>query len=94
MIEDLRFYDEQDGWIECAIKDSVMYISVHCKTEDGKYSREILRKLIAFGYVFGTVRTELRYNYLVDFYSKHFDVTDLGSNIYEIKRRRDGRNSK
>ncbi len=79
----VKFYDKQDGWIECGIKYNIMYVSAHC--EGDKYSRPMLRKLLEFGRLFGVARTQLRFDYLVKFYSKHFNVTPLGDDMYEIR---------
>ncbi len=85
MTESFRFYDEPEGWIECETMSDCMVISAHVY-DDGKYSRAMMRKFIEFGNAVGVVRTELRYNYLVKWFSKHFKVTHLGEHIYEIRK--------
>ena len=74
----VRVYDKPDGWVEYIKIDGVVYGSAH--SYNGKYS--ILNNVKKFG----EIVTELRYNYLLKFYKKHFTVTYIINNLYIIEK--------
>lgn len=79
----IRWYDEDDGWIDYINIDGVIYGSAHAV--NNKYSRSLLRSLLKGIKHYGTIVTELRYNYLVKFYSRHFKVTHIDKNFYKVE---------
>ena len=84
MTDTFRFYDEPEGWVECETIDGGLIVSAHVYN-DGKYSRAMMRKFIKIVDAVDIVITELRYNYLVEWFSKHFKITHRGEHIYEIR---------
>ena len=76
-------YDEVDGMVQHAIYNGYCIVTAHTNT--GKYSIGMLRVFIEMVDFYGIVITELKYKYLVDFYSKHSEVTKIEDNIYVIK---------
>lgn len=83
MKEFIRVYDDESGYVDVGIQDRVVYVSAHCNGD--KYSNGMMRKFKEVAKLFGKARTQLSYNYLVDFYSKHFDLELLYDDVYEIR---------
>ena len=75
-------YDKPDGWVAYIEIDEVIYANAH--TTSGRYTIGILRALKRILSKKGRIVTELVYNYLIDFYSKHYKVTSIGNNFYIV----------
>ncbi len=82
----IRFYDGVEGWMECGIAHNKVYISSHCY-DDGKFSKPMFRLFMQFMELFIEVRAELKYNYLVDFFKKHYEVENLIDTVYIIRKK-------
>lgn len=82
-----RWYDEPDGWIEWIEKDGIIYGSAHAT--GNKYSRAMLRELKkGINLIIrkkAVLITELRYNYLIKFYSRHWKIIKLQEHFYKIE---------
>lgn len=79
----VRLYDESDGYVEYIIKDDVIYGTAHSNNKT--YSKGMLRAIKKGIAIKGKIVTELRYNYLIAFYSRHYELTLIKDNYYEVK---------
>lgn len=77
-------YDKPDGWVAYTEHEEVIHATAH--SYENKYSVGMLRALKRVLDIKDILVTELVYNYLVDFYSKHYKVTHLGQNYYKVEK--------
>jgi hypothetical protein len=80
-----RSYEKDGDWVEWAEDNGIIIISAH--SANNKYSIGMLREMIRIFNKKGELYTELRYNYLVSFYDKHYKLTHLGNNYYKLSRK-------
>jgi len=82
-MEIIRTYETDLEWCEYVIVNNIVIASAH--TDNKVYSRRLMREMKLILAIKGEILTELSYNYLIEFYSKHFELTSLGENIFKIK---------
>tara|TARA_R110000851_G_scaffold268625_1_gene421365 strand:+ start:904 stop:1161 length:258 start_codon:yes stop_codon:yes gene_type:complete len=81
----IRIYNKPDGYVEYVYKNNIVCANAHSNI--GKYTIGMMRAMLDVLRIKGKVTTQLRYNYLIDFYKKHFEVTYLSEEFYIIRER-------
>jgi len=82
-METIRTYETDEEWCEYIEHDKMIFASAH--TSKKTYSRRLMKEMKLILAIKGEIVTELSYNYLIKFYSRHFDIESLGNNFYKIK---------
>ena len=80
-------YKTDTEWIGYLVVDNCTILSAH--TNNNKYGIKMLKKLLETFNMFNEVVTVLPYEYLVCFFSKHYEVIciDLENKLYIIRKR-------
>lgn len=79
----IQVYRENDGYVEyCKFEDR---IHANAHSYKNKYSIGMLRALKQVLAINKVLLCSLPHKYLVDFYSKHYEVTSLGRGYYQVK---------
>jgi len=82
-MEIIRTYETDVEWCEYVIVQNIVIMSAH--SDNKTYSRQLWREMKQIMAIKGEIVTELSYNYLIEFFSKHYEVIELGKNIFKIK---------
>lgn len=77
--------DSENGWVEYVVYDNMIIASAHC--HKGKYTRDMFKAMKEVLAIKGEVYTELPFDYLVKFYSRHCIVELIEEDYYKIRSR-------
>ena len=87
-MEEVFTYKNGKSFISYVIlEDNIVCMSAHI--ENDKYNISFLKKILKTFYMFNEVITCFPYDYLVDFYSKHFEVNLINEQykLYKVKKK-------
>ena len=83
-MDTIRVYDNGEDWVEYVEYDCKIFASAH--SDSGKYSSRMWRELIKILDIDGVIHTQLRFDYLVKFFSRHYIVEQIDGDYYTVRK--------